>query len=73
VIAHWGFDLHFPGDSAVEHFFYMLGVHLYVFFEEMSVPFLHPFSIGFFFMLLSCEGSLHILSDTWFRNSSTIS
>lgn len=45
-------------------FFHVLVVHLYVFFEDLSIQVLCPFLIGWFvFLLLSCSCSLYI-TDT---------
>ena len=44
MVSHCGFDLYFPDESEVEHFFMSVG-HLDVFFGEVSIhlfcPFLH--------------------------------
>ena len=53
VIALCGFDLHFPGDSDVEHLFiYLLATSMSPL-KKMSIQILCPFSIFFFLFLAS--------------------
>ena len=63
VIAHCGFDLHFPDDLWCWPFFHVPGGPLYVFLGKMSIQVLCPFlkSDCWIFLLLSCVSSLHVL------------
>ena len=74
VIAHCGFDLHFPDDYWCWASFYVPVGHLYIFFGKMAVQVLCLLLNQIIcFLLLSCITSLHILdinpfSDIWFAN-----
>ena len=48
VVYHCNFDLHFPSDQRYWAFFHVLTGHLYIFFREMTIQVLCPFSIGSF-------------------------
>jgi hypothetical protein len=62
VIAHGGFNLHFPVVGDVKHLFtHLLAMSVFSLSQDMSVQVL-CFKIGLFvFLLLSCVSSLYIL------------
>lgn len=73
VISHCGFNLRYPDDYDVEHFFHIPVDHLCVILWEMSTQILYLFLNWVIFLLLGylnfvCTLDFNPVSDLWFAN-----